>query len=80
MLNMTKVELKQFPHPDMYIFFGEGTRVQVYCISNRYSKANNNYLKSYGSEKESKHIICLDVNNLCGMRCLSFFQQVASNT
>ena len=55
MLNMTKVELKQFPHPVSY-------------ISNRYSKPNNNYLKSYGSEKVSKHIIYLDVNKLCGMR------------
>ena len=38
----------------------------VSYISNRYSKANNNYLKSYDPKQELKPIIHLDENNLCG--------------
>ena len=38
MLNMTKVELKLIPGPDMYIFFEKRTRGGVSCISNRYCK------------------------------------------
>ena len=55
MLNMTEVELKLFPDPRMYIFFENGTKDGVVYISNRYSKANNKYLKSYDPEQESKH-------------------------
>ena len=36
----------------------------VSYISNRYSKANNRYLKSYDPKQESIHIIHLDINNL----------------
>ena len=49
----------------MYIFFEKGARKGVSCVSNRYSKANNKYLKSYDLKQESKHIIYLDANNLC---------------
>ena len=48
----------------MRIFLEKGTRGEVYYISNRYSKANNKYLKSYDSKQESKHIIYLDADNL----------------
>ena len=34
-------------------------------ISNRCSKANNKYFKSYHPKQEWKHIIYLDANNLC---------------
>ena len=44
-LDMKRVELKLIPDLDMYIL--QGTRGGVSCISNRYSKTNNNYLKSY---------------------------------
>ena len=47
----------------MYIFFEKGTRGRISYISNRYSKANNKYLKSYDPKEESKHIIYLDANN-----------------
>ena len=51
MLDMTKVELELIPDPDMYIFFEKGRRGGVSHISNRYSKANNKYLKSYHPNK-----------------------------
>ena len=47
MLNMTKIKLELISDPDMYIFFEKCMRGGVSCISNRYTKANNRYLKSY---------------------------------
>ena len=66
MLNMTKVELELIPDPDIYIFLEKGTRGGVSYISNRYTKVNNKYLKSYYPKQESKHNVYLDVNNLYG--------------
>ena len=66
MLNITKVELEVIPDPDKYIFFEKGKRNGVSYISNRYSKANNKYLKSYDQKQEWRHIIYLDANNLYG--------------
>ena len=79
MLNMTKVELELITDPDMYIFFEKGIRGQVSYISNRYSRANNKYLKSYDQKQESKHIIYFDENNLYVMQCLGFFQNASSS-
>ena len=50
--NMTKVELELISDPDMYIVFGKGMRGGVFYISNRHSKANNKYLKSYDPKQE----------------------------
>ena len=63
---MKKIELELIPGSDMYIFFEKGTRSGISYISNRYSKANNEYLKSYDPKQESKHITYLDANNLYG--------------
>ena len=41
-------------------------------ICERYSKANNKYLKSYNSKQKQKHIICLDANNLYGYSMTKF--------
>ena len=41
-------------------------------VSNRHSKANNKYLKSYNPKQESKHIIYLDANNLHGYAMSKF--------
>ena len=57
MLKMTKIKLELIPDPGMYILFEKGTRGEISYISNRYSKANNKYLKSHDSKQESKHII-----------------------
>ena len=56
MLKMTKIELELIPDPDIYIIFEKGTGGGISYISNRYSKANNRYLKSYHPKQESKHI------------------------
>ena len=69
MLNMTEIKLELISDPDMYIFFEKGMRGE---ISNRYSKANNKYLKSYDPKQESKHIIYLDANNLYGYAMSNF--------
>ena len=66
MLNMIKVELKLISDSDMFVFFEKGTRSGVSYVSNRHSKTNNKYLKSYEPEQESKHIVYLDANNLYG--------------
>ena len=79
MLNITKIKLELISDPDMYIFFEKSMRSGVFCIFNRYSKANKKYLKSYDPKQELKHIIYLEAINHMVMQCLSFFQQVASN-
>ena len=80
MLNMTKVELELIPDPDMYVAFEKGTRDGVSYISNRYSKVSNKYLKSYDPKQEWKHYILKRKEIIyMVMRCLSFFQQAASN-
>ena len=63
-LKTTKVELQFIPDLHMYIFFEKVTRGGVSYISNRYSKANNNYLKPHDPKQESRHIIYLGANNL----------------
>ena len=64
MLKTTKIKL--IPDPNMYIFFEKGTRGRICYISNRYSKANKKYLKSYNQKQEWKHVMYLDVNILHG--------------
>ena len=76
---MLQIELKLVPDPDMYIFFEKGTRGGISSISNRYRKTYNKYLKSYYPKEESKHIICLDANNLYGYVMSKFFQKMGSN-
>ena len=49
-----------------------------FLISNRYSKANNKYLKSYDPKQESKHIY-LDANNLYGYAMSKFLPTYGFN-
>ena len=74
MLKVTKTNLGLITDPDMYLFFENGTRGGISYISDRYSKANNKYLKPYDPKQESKHFICLDANNLYGKAMFTFFQ------
>ena len=69
---MTKGELELIADLDKYISFENGIRGGVSYISNRYSKANNNYLKSYDPKQESKLIVYLDANNLYGYAMSKF--------
>ena len=57
MRKMTKIKFELISDLEMYIFFEKSTRGGISYIANRYSKANNKYLKSYGLKQESKHII-----------------------
>ena len=72
MFKMTKIKHELIPDPDMYIFFEKGTRGGISYISNRYSKANNKYFKTYDPKQELKHIIYLDANNLYGYAMSKF--------
>ena len=49
---------------DMHLFIEKGMRGGISYIAKRHSKANNKYMKSYDSSKESKFIKYLDANNL----------------
>ena len=60
---MSQIELELIPDPDMYIFFEKSTRGGISYIFNRYSKANNKYLKVYYPKRESKNITYLEANN-----------------
>ena len=56
----------------MYIFFEKDTRGGISYILNRYSKANNKYLKSCDPKQEFKHMIHLDMNNVYGSAMSKF--------
>ena len=66
-LKMTKIKLELIPHPGMFNYSlkkEKGTRGGISYNSNRYSKANNTYLKSYHPKQKSNHIIDSDANKL----------------
>ena len=66
MLKMTGIELDLISDINMHLFIEKGMRGGISYIAKRHSRANNKYMKCYDSSKESKYIICLDVNNLYG--------------
>ena len=51
---------------NMHLFIEKEMRGGTCYIVKRHSKANNKYLKSYDSSKESKYTTYLDANNLYG--------------
>ena len=63
MLKMTK---QLIIDPAVYIFFEKVTRGGISYISNRYSKVNKKYLKSFDSKRESRYIIYIETNNFYG--------------
>ena len=54
MIKMTKINFELNSDPDMYMFFEKGKRSRIYYVSNRQSKANNKYLKSFNPKQEAK--------------------------
>ena len=72
MLNMRKVELEFISDPHMYLFFEKSMRGGVCYVSKGNNKSKNNYLISYDQKQESKHIIYLDTNHLCGYAMSKF--------
>ena len=63
---MTGVSLDLITDVDMHLFIEKGLRGGISYIANRYSRANNKFMKDYNSEAESKHMLYLDANNLYG--------------
>ena len=60
---MMKVEPELVSNVDVSLFFEKGMTCRIYYIAERYSKANNKYLKSYNPKQESNHMY-LDTNDL----------------
>ena len=60
------MELELLSDYDMLMLFEKGKRGGMCHISERYSEANNKYMKDFISNKKSKLIQYLDANNLYG--------------
>ena len=67
MLKMICVRLKKIVDIDMYLFIEKGLRGGISYIAKRYGEANNKYMKSFDTEKPSKFITYLAMNNLYGL-------------
>ena len=65
-LHNKKLELFSGKQSSMYLKTEDSIRGGISMIVNKYSKANNKYLRSYDKNKPSTYIIYLDANNLYG--------------
>ena len=64
MLEMTEIELDLISDIGMQLFIEKGMRDGISYIAKIHSKANNKYMESYDSSKESIYMTYLDLNNL----------------
>ena len=66
-LKVTKVEFELLSDMDMLLMVEKCIRGGIFMISNRYGKANNDYMgKSFKDREPSKYITYLYANNLYG--------------
>ena len=65
-LKKTGVELELLTDIDKLLMAEEGIWGGICQVSQRYSKANNRYMKDFDENKESAYIQCFDANNLYG--------------
>ena len=65
-LKKTKIRLELLTYIDMLLMEEKGIRGGMCHAIHRYAKASNNYMKSYGKNKESLHIQYSDANSLYG--------------
>ena len=75
LLKLTGLELALISDIDMYFFIEKEIRGGISYITKKHSKATNKYMKCYDEYKESKLIMYLDANNLCGWalsQCLPY--------
>lgn len=75
MMKYTKCELETIQDCDILMFLEQGIRGGISMCSNRYSCANNKYMKDYNSQMVSKFIMYFDANNLYGYgmsQCLPY--------
>ena len=56
----------------MQLFIEKGLTGGISYIAERYSKANNKYMKNYDPKKPSKYIFYLDMSNLYGQAMSSY--------
>ena len=66
MLLYTKVELELIIDVDMYLMVENGIRGGISMISQKFAKANNQYMEDYDPEQPNSYIMYLDANNLYG--------------
>ena len=65
-LQYTKINLQNITDSDLYMFFEKMKRGGISVISQRYAKANNQYLPDYNEEEVTSFIYQVDCNSLYG--------------
>ena len=63
-LKMTDVKLEKISDIDKYLLIVKGLRGGIFCIAERYAKANNKYMNDYDPKKPSTFVSYLDMNSL----------------
>lgn len=66
MLLKTEVKLELINNLEILRMIQNGIRGGICLCSNRYSQANNKYLKNYNPSKKTNYLILIDNNNLYG--------------